>query len=155
MLSYKLKEDEVVLYKGDVNLLDEGRTGKLILTNYNIVFVKNVDNNLEENNIDIYLVEDIKLYEGVPQIKSKGNKIEIYFRTTEREFSFVNKSDLHKFVNSAVKLRTGKTIIERSAEKVKGTIKQIDDSFEIDSVGMVKSAVSKVRGFGIKSIFKK
>jgi len=67
MEKYKLKEDEVVLYKGNVNV--GGKNNSLTLTNLNIVFIlDDIDLN-EENNIEIYSVESIKIYQEIPQVK--------------------------------------------------------------------------------------
>lgn len=164
MENYKLKENEVVLYKGEITLADKKGNTQLILTNLNIVFItKNKKLFTEEEvNVDFYPVEEIKIYEGIPQIKTKGNIVELYLLSTEKEFTFISKIELHKFMSEAKKLLTGKTTAERNAEKVKNTIKLVDDTLGIDTVSAVGNTVKdgivgKVgKGFkAIGKIFKK
>ncbi|MBR1985113.1 MAG: hypothetical protein IKA31_05160, partial [Clostridia bacterium] len=70
MKDYKLREDEVVLYKGKVKLEDFDGDTKFILTNINFVFITQGN---QENSTIIYPIHEVKIYEGVPQIKHKGN----------------------------------------------------------------------------------
>ena len=161
---YQLKSDEVVLFKGFITFANEQEKTNLILTNQNVVFItKFKDEFLNENaKVEYYAVEDVKMYEGKPQIKLNKNIVEIYFLTTEKEFQFEQKSDQHKFFDEAIKLLTGKTKVQRAAEKVKNAISIVDDTLGIDSVHVVGDAikdgvVGKVtKGLGsISKIFKK
>ena len=166
MENYNLREDEVVLYKSDINLLDKkGKTTLLILTNINIVFITKTKKLLEEEivNTEIFPVGDIKIYEGIPQVKSNANKVELYFKTTEKEFAFNSKSEVHKFQNTIIKLLTGKTTAERNAEKVKNAIGLVNDTLGVDIVkctgevaknGIVGSITNSIDKFG-KVLFKK
>lgn len=138
MDNYKLQSNEVVLYKGDVVLLNENNTLKLILTNLNFVFIPQHNENLP---IEIYPIEDVKMYQGLPQIKTKANNVEIYFLTSEKEFSFNSKIELHKFTKEATKLLTGKTTAERNAEKVKNAIGLVDNTLGINTVSAVGSVI--------------
>lgn len=150
MNNYKLKENEVVLYKGDVTLSNKN-SKRLILTNLNIVLIDQEDN----VSIEIYPIEDIKLYQGQPQIKKKGNLVEIYLLSTEIDFVFNSKIELNKFISEAIKLLTGKTAVERGAEKVKNAIKLVDDTLGINTVSAVGSVVKDgVVGKGFKKIGK-
>lgn len=136
MDNYELKENEVVLYKGEITLLDSDEITQLVLTNINIVFITKYKNSVEgEINVETYPVDKIKMYQGVPQIKTKADVVEIYFTSTEKEFTFVSKTELHKFMSSAIKLITGKTKVERGAEKLKHAIEVIDDTLGVDIVG--------------------
>ena len=143
MKNYQLSEDEVVLFKGFGALKDKRGVTEIILTNHNIVFVTRYKKFLseEEVNIETYPLEDIKMYQGVPQVKTKGAITEIYLRTTEKEYQFDSRLDIHKFMSALMKLFTGKTAVERGAEKVKSSIKLVDDTLGIDSVHMVGDAV--------------
>ena len=100
MEKYQLKEDEVVLYKGAITT-NEG-FNELILTNLNIVFIN-------ENNTEAYPTADVKIYENKPQVKAKGNKVEIYLKKGEKEFNFKSILETQKFLNAIKKLLTGKT----------------------------------------------
>lgn len=130
MNNYKLKENEVVLYKGDITFLESLEKAKLILTNINIVFVSK-----EDNEVELYPIEEIKIYEGVPQIKTKGNKVELYLISTEKEIKFTSLIELNKFIKATIQLLTGKNTAERCAEKVKQSIKLVNDTLGIDIVG--------------------
>lgn len=161
---YQLKSDEVVLFKGFITFVNEQEKTNLILTNQNVVFItKYKDEFLNENaKVEYYSVEEVKMYEGKPQVKVNKNLVEIYFTTTEKEFVFDVKAEQHKFVDEAIKLLTGKTKVQRAAEKVKSAIDLVDDTFGIDSVHMVGNAikdgvVGKVtKGLGsIGNVFKK
>lgn len=129
MSIYKLNETEVVLYKGDVVFSNSQTTVKLILTNQNIVFVRN-----ESDSVDVNSVDNIKVYKSVPQIITKGHNVELYLKDKEIEFSFVKKSELNKFKTAALELLTGKTKAERRADKVKGSIELINNTINVDIV---------------------
>ena len=134
MENYLLREDEVVLYKGTV-LANDKKTN-LILTNINIVFISVGINPFGENAVtkELYPVNEIKIYEGIPQIKPKDREVEIYFKTGEKNFSFESKKELHLFLSEATKLLTGKTGAERNAEKVKNAIGLVNDTLGVDIV---------------------
>ena len=129
MDSYKLKETEVVLYKGEIILSDYQANAKLYLTNENLVLV-----NEQSDTVEVYPIDSIKMYKGIPQINSKGHNVEIYLKDKEIEFSFVKKGDLSKFKTVAFELLTGKTKAERRAEKVKGSIELINNTLNVDIV---------------------
>ena len=168
MENYQLNSDEVVLYKGDGSLEDrEGKT-QIILTNQNIVFITTHINlyKKEEVYVEKFYIDDIKIYEEMPWVKAKGANVEIYLSTCEKVFKFQSKSEAGKFVDAVMKYFTGKTKTERNAEKVKGTIYIIDNTFGINSVELVSNAlksgvngaIDKVTGAigkGITNIFKK
>ena len=129
MDSYKLKETEVVLYKGEIILSNYQANAKLYLTNENLVFV-----NMQLDSVDVYPIDNVKMYKGVPQINTKGHNVEMYLKDREIEFSFVKKSDLTKFKTAAFELLTGKTKAERRADKVKSSIELINNTLNVDIV---------------------
>lgn len=143
MEHYQLKPHEVVLYKGDVNFVDQKDVTKLILTNLNTVYITTHKKRFgaDETSVEVYSVQDIKIYEDTPQIKSKGHNVEIYYLTTEKEIYFKSKSELGKFVSSAMKLLTGKSATQRRVEKVKQTIDIVDSTLGIDTIGTTKDAI--------------
>lgn len=152
--NYNLGADEVVLYKGEIKLkskfdLLNNSSTELILTNLNIVFITTSKQLLskEETNVEVHAIEEIKVYQGQPQIKTKGTEVEIYFLEKEIEFSFSSKGELNKFSSAAMKLITGKSTAERVAEKTKGAIALVDDTLGIDSV----HTVGKVAGTAMKN----
>lgn len=165
MENYKLRADEVVLYKGDVILKNKKGTTELILTNLNIVFINKYKELLSKEEITIleYPVHSIKIYEDVPQIKVNGNTVEIYLLETEIEFKFNSKTELHKFNSVAKKLLTGQTSVERVCKNVKNSIDLIDDTLGINTVqatgdvlknGIVGNITGAIGKIG-KSLFNK
>ena len=75
MNTYKLKETEVVLYKGEITLSNSQELDKLYLTNENLVLV-----NEQSDTVEVYPIDSIKMYKGIPQINSKGHNVEIYLK---------------------------------------------------------------------------
>lgn len=131
MITYKLEETEVVLYKGEIIMLGTQQIVSLILTNEKFVFCFT---NQDEYKEEVYPIDSVKMYKGVPQINIKGQNVELYLADKIKEFRFVKKSEIAKFKNVSLELLTGKTKAERSAQKVKGAIKLINDTLDIDIV---------------------
>ena len=151
MEHYNLDEDEVVLYKGDVVFKEKTQSTQIVLTNKNLVFI-NVAKKLfahDEIETQIYPVNEIKMYEGVPQVKAQSNEVEIYLKTKELEFGFQSKNEVYKFRSAIIKLLTGKTGFERGADKVKDKIDVVNDTFGVD---VVKSTEDVVKNGIVESI---
>lgn len=151
MEHYNLDEDEVVLYKGDVVFKEKTQSTQIILTNKNLVFIDVVKKIFAHDEIEtqIYPVNEIKMYEGVPQVKAKSNDVEIYLKTKELEFGFQSKNEVYKFRSAIIKLLTGKTGFERGADKVKDKIDVVNDTFGVD---VVKSTEDVVKNGIVESI---
>lgn len=103
----------------------------------------------DEIETQIYPVNEIKMYEGVPQVKAKSNDVEIYLKTKELEFGFQSKNEVYKFRSAIIKLLTGKTGFERGADKVKDKIDVVNDTFGVD---VVKSTEDVVKNGIVESI---
>ncbi|MGN1212417.1 MAG: hypothetical protein ACI4TZ_00050 [Christensenellales bacterium] len=148
MKHYDLKEDEVVLYKGKISFADRHTNTQLVLTNYSIVFITITSEigEKETAETEVYLTADVKNYKGIPQIKSTANNVEIFFKSTEKEFVFETKNELHKFVSELNKLLTGKTGAERNAEKFKSAIGLVNDTLGVDIVQTANNLIQN--GFG-------
>lgn len=165
MEHYRLREDEVVLYKGRVYLCKKKGVTDLILTNLHIVFVNKYKKLFSQEEITVYdySIEDIKMYNGVPQIKTKNGITEVYLLDTEIEFRFESKKELILFVNTVNKLLTGESTIQKKAKEVRNAIDLVDETLGIDTVkatgnvlkngviGSIASSVSKVFGKNKKS----
>lgn len=151
MEHYNLDEDEVVLYKGDVVFKEKTQSTQIILTNKNLVFIDVVKKIFAHDEIEtqIYPVNEIKMYEGVPQVKAKSNDVEIYLKTKELEFGFQSKNEVYKFRSAIIKLLTGKTGFERGADKFKDKIDVVNDTFGVD---VVKSTEDVVKNGIVESI---
>ena len=146
MEHYDLEEDEVVLYKGKVSLQNQKGITELILTNINFVLITKQKKlfSKEQVSVETYAVNEIKCYNGNPQVIKKGNLIELYFLNDETEFTFDSRNEARKFVNATLTLLTNKSAFERGAEKVKGTISTIDNTFggnNLSGVGDCRSWV--------------
>ncbi len=144
MANYQLKTDEVVLYRGNVAIV--GRRGKtlLILTNQNVIFEISTKKSIfgkPEVEAEVYPLQEVKIYEEKPQVKQKGPKVEIFFLTNEIKLEFPSLIEASKFNMAIVKVITGKSIQDRGADKVKGTLQFVDDALGINAVDTVKGVL--------------
>ncbi|MBP3389888.1 MAG: hypothetical protein J6K71_01755 [Clostridia bacterium] len=146
MKDYQLKEDEVVLFKGDIEL--QGVKGKteLIFTNHNFVFITKHKKVFakEETYVQIYPVSDVKIYEKKPQIRVKDLNVEIYFLSTEKVCTFASVEDKQEFVGAVNKHLTKKSIAEKGAKKVKDGISLFNDTFGVDIVHSTGELINNV-----------
>lgn len=166
MEHYDLEESEVVLYKGNVSLKKKKGITELVLTNINFVLITRRKRLFSKEQVDVetFPIDEIKYYKGNPQVIKKGHLIELYFLNDETEFTFESRNEARKFVSATLNLLTNKTTFERTLEKsidkVKGTISLVDDKLGVDSVGITKGAIkngfigrtTNVIGNGIKAI---
>lgn len=143
MENYSLQSNEAVLYKGEATFGNNKTRGELLLTNINIVVITKTKKlfSKEQVDLDIFPVEDIKVYNDIPQIKQIDCKVEVYLTNTEITLGFDSKFSAHKFANAANKLITGKSTSQRGAEKFKGALNLVDDTLGISTVGTIKSVV--------------
>lgn len=143
MEDYSLQSNEAVLYKGEATFGSNRTRSELLLTNINIVVITKTKKLFSKEQVDLELfpVEEIKVYNDIPQIKQTDCKVEVYLTNTEITLSFDSKFAAHKFANAANKLITGKSMSERGAEKVKGAVNLVDNTLGISTVGTIKSVV--------------
>lgn len=143
MIGYELKEDEVVLYKGNVTMSGAKAMSKLVLTNVNIVLITEHKKLFSKGEIttDVYPLSNVKIYEQSPHIKAKSRNVEIYFITKEVIFTFESRMEAKKFVSEVTSCLTGKSTFERSADKVKKVIEVVDDTLGIDAIDMAKDII--------------
>lgn len=141
MTIYTLQPNESVLYQGNVSLEKRNGSAELILTNLNLVFVITTKKLLAKSQIEVetHPVEEIKFYNNIPQIKQKNTRVEIFLICDEIIVSFESMFEAGKFVNTALRLLTGKTMAERGADKVKGAVGLVDDTLGINTIGTVKN----------------
>lgn len=143
---YVLGEEEVVLYKGETTC-DSFKSAKveLLLTNVAIVFVVRTKRlfQKEEVEVKVFGVDKVKVYNDKPQVKQKGDKVEIYFSNEEYTIQFCSRNEASKFVGQLLNLITGKNSFERGVEKSKQAVSKVDETFGINSVGAVKTIFEK------------
>ena len=86
MANYELQSDEVVMYEGIViSKLYKGNL-QLTLTSQKMIFEKEKGIFKKEHElIDIILLENIKFYNDVAQIKQKGSDVEV--QTVEKKIT--------------------------------------------------------------------
>ena len=150
MENYQLKEDEVILYRGEVELLPNWKhekktaftstSAELILTNHNIVLnslIKKVFQKIVTT--DVYAVSTIKIYQEVPQVLQKGAYVEVYLMGKELFLNFPNKKEGTNFVNSALRLLTGFSKLVRGVKKTQKAIKETEDALDVDITGTART----------------
>ena len=160
MENYMLQPDEVVLFQGNVNLGGQNGSTELILTNLFLVFIitpKKKFFSKTQATVEKYPVGEIKIYDDIPQIKQTGASVEIFLTSGEFAVCFYSTFEAKKFVNSALRLLTGKTMSERGADKFKNALGLVDDALGINTVGTAKNVLENgiartlLGGFGKKS----
>lgn len=145
MSEYVLRSDEVELYDGSVTFVRENCRAKLLLTNLCLVLVTTQKQGLfakAEKHFTAFDVQEIKVYDGKPQLVSKGNDLRIFLLDEELALRFDSVLEVAKFKLAATKLLTGKTAQARGAEKVRDGIHLIDDTLGIDTVDTVKEVLT-------------
>ena len=149
MENFVLQPNESVLYKGEGRFANKNgsllSTQKLeiILTNLNLVFIEKTKKvfSKEQVVVEVHPIGEIKIYNGIPQIKQKNTAAEIYFINEEKLVIFYSKHELHKFVNVVNRLLTGKSMAVRGADKVKNVVNLVDDTLGVNTMGAVKTIV--------------
>ena len=145
MEDYLLQGNEAVLYKGRASF-ESGNirnTSEILLTNINLVAIIRTKKIFQTEQVEVktYPVSEIKMYNGIPQVKEKNGIVEIYFANTEVKLNFYSKISAIPFMNAANKLITGKSMSERGAEKFKGAVSLVDDTLGIKSVETMKGVL--------------
>lgn len=167
MGSYKLESKETVLYKGEIlnfsanekhNSIGSTISYELMLTNLNMIFVTKVKKLLSKEELSYIAIpiENIKSYDGNPQIKQKGTNFVLFFSDQEYSFSLPNKFEAIKFHNKIMELVTGKSVAVRNSEKFKSAVDLVDNTLGIDSLGTVNGVLQNgVKGVLFNGISKK
>ena len=146
MKEYVLSPEEVELYRGDVLLgQSTGKEGTLLLTNINIVFMKKRIGLFSDSiaDIEVYPVENIKVYNGVPQIKHNKCDVEVFLLDCKKEIYFFSSKEMHKFINAACERITGQSVSERGAKKINNAINMVDEALGVNTVGSVVNFFEK------------
>lgn len=151
MKNYTLQNDEVILYRGYVNLLPDGKTqptnrfkkeeSYLTLTNLHII-IDITTKKLFSKQVEtiIYDTQSIKKYNNTPQIVQKSSCVDVYLLDTELFILFQNKKQATLFNNAALRLLTGYSKFVRGVKKGQKAIKETEDALDIDISGTAKTA---------------
>lgn len=143
MNNYSLRPDESVLYQETISIEKRKGNTELLLTNLNLVFITTIKKAFTKSQVDVetYPVEEIKTYNGAPQIKQKDSHVQIFLVCGEISAVFPSMFEARKFVSTAMHLLTGKSAAERGADKVKNAVGLVDNTLGINTIGTVKSAL--------------
>ncbi len=149
MEALHLQENETVLYKKENCIMlqkDRQRTtasSELVLTNLNLILIHRIPKLFSHDQIDIekYPIENLKIYQGIPQIKQNGTCVEIYLLSHEISINLRSAIEAKKFINKAYELITGKSFSERTANKVKSGFDLVDDTLEMDTRDTLKNVI--------------
>lgn len=147
MEHYSLQANESVIYKNKGRLLNKSNKKlesdiELVLTNLYLVFIKIRKKVFSEQvEIEGYPIEEIKIYNELPQIKQDATCVVIYLTSGEKTVELFSRMEVRKFINCAYELLTGETQMTRGAGKVKNAIGLVDDALGIDTVGTIQSVV--------------
>ena len=140
MQNYEYQKDEVMLCKCEAYRKRKKGDIYLLLTNKSLVLTTRIKELFKEEEIYVeqYPIADIKMYEGIPQVKIKFPDVEIYTLNTVVEFSMFEKKEARQLVEQIYRLKTGKSLATRSADKVNGAIDTVNRALGIDTVSTVK-----------------
>ena len=144
MNNYELAKDEVILYEN--SYLQE--YSKLILTSKKIIFEKTntvkiglFKTKTETIVSDIIMLEDIKQYNGKPQINQKNADVNIQATEKNLTIKFYGMIEAKKFVTKITDAITGTTLFKRGTEKVKETFNTVDDVLGFNTRDTVKGVL--------------
>ncbi len=152
-----LYEDEVVLYRGIATSSEYKGCLNITLTSYKIVIEKEKGFLKKETKlIDSISLEDIKTYNGIIQIKQKGNSVEIQTISKNVILLFSGIVEARKFAGKTIDVATGTTLVKRGSEKVKNAFDMIDDTLGLDTRGTIRGILEQgLKGTIINGINKK
>ena len=157
MTNYELLPDEVVLYEGAVTCKAYKGNLLLTLTSKKIIFEKEKGLFKKERElVDIILLEGIKIYNDVAQIKQKGSEVEV--QTVEKNLAIVFSGllEARKFTGKIVDAVTGTTLAKRSSNKIKDAFTMVDDTLGLDTRATIKGVIEQgVKGTILNGISKK
>lgn len=153
MENFKLQANESVLYRHKCRVvkknekylesLSTNTNTEILLTNLNFVMITKEKKIFSKDRIlvETYPVQDIKIYNNLPQVKPLNTRVEIYLKNEEKTIDFFSKFEAHKFTNKVFELLTGKTLTLRGADKVKSTVNLVDDTLGINTMDTIKNVV--------------
>ena len=152
-----LEEDEFELFKGTAKLVvgkKQLETDVHLTTKYISLVITTKAFLSTKTETEKHAVSDVKIYDDKPQIKQKKETVDIYFKDSERVLIFPTAKDATAFAGETIKFLTGKSKFVRIVEKTKEVINEVDETLNINSMGIVKT-VAAVSGKKIGGIFLK
>ena len=163
MENYQLKNDEVVLFRGNIKLLQGAKKSKgkveteLLLTNENFVFINKTKKLFQKEEVETLIVpiKNMKVYKDLPYLVRKGELIEIYTLDGEYFLTFENKKQAKEFFNKTMRVASGYSKFVRGIKKATKEIKETNDALGIDVVDSTKKAVGFVADVAMECVDKK
>ncbi len=157
MASFDLLPDEVVLYEGVVT--SNVHKGSILLTLTSLKLIVEREKGIfkkERELIDVYALEDVKVYNDNAQIKQKGSDVEIQTVGANITLMFAGMLEARKFAGKMVDAVTGTTLVQRGSERIKGALNMVDDTLGLDTRGAIKGILENgVKGTLLNGIGKK
>lgn len=140
MKDYSLQPNEVLLYEGHACRTGDGEESvDLLLTNLNLVLISMQSQ--ENVQVTAMPMNQIKVYEGVPQILQKGCDVHLFFIDGEVSLGFTDKNEMRKFISAVKTLLTGKSTVMRGAEKVNNAVGIVNSALGINTMDAVKGVL--------------
>ena len=147
MENYILKENETILFRGACILLPDGKRTKkeeerdVLLTNLNIVFMNNVKKLFKTvNEVDVYSVRDVKIYDETIQIIRRKSIVDIYLKSGELFVDFKKEKYAKEFCDKALRLISGFSKLVRSVKKTQKAINETNEALDVDVLDLAKKA---------------
>ena len=156
MEHYKLNKSEVVLFRNDILLLEDGKKGKnkvkteLLLTNENFVFINKSKKLFQKETVDtiVVAIESMKIYNEMPYMVRKDELVEIYTIDDEYFLEFDNKKSAKEFFNKTMRVASGYSKFVRGVKKVGKEVSDANEALNIS--GTTKKALDFVADVAIE-----
>ena len=145
------------MYEGTVSSRDYKGSIIITLTSQKIVIEKEtgVFKKVREV-VDNIGLENIKIYNGVAQVKQKISDVEIQTVDKNITVTFSGMIEARKFAGKLIDTVTGTTFAQRVSDKTKGAIDMVDDTLGVDTRGTIKGVLEQgIKGTLLNGIGKK
>ena len=145
------------MYEGTVSSRDYKGSIIITLTSQKIVIEKEtgVFKKVREV-VDNIGLENIKIYNGVAQVKQKISDVEIQTVDKNINVTFSGMIEARKFAGKLIDTVTGTTFAQRVSDKTKGAIDMVDDTLGVDTRGTIKGVLEQgIKGTLLNGIGKK
>ena len=146
MENYKLKDDEVIIFRDEVAVAKNEKSipnkqqVELILTNYNYVFVTTTKKFLtQETTTEEYPIKDTKFFDEKAYVTRKGKMVVLCVIGAEKFIIFKKTKSAKEFTDKAQKLVTGYNKMVRGVKQVQKTVKETNEALDIDVVQIAKT----------------
>lgn len=157
MSNYELNSDEVILYEGVVSSKEFKGALQLTLTSKKLVLEREKGLIKKERElVHLFLLEEIKCYNGEVQVKQKGESVEIQTISMNIRLDFSGFIEARKFTGKIIDATTGTTLAKRVSGKTKGAFDIVDETLGLDTREAIKGVLEKgIKGTIINGIGKK